>query len=142
MSNVRRLAHMLNHIDIGFFENFKGSDTLLVSGDHDALRQLLKAVDALASGDTESLVVSSLPLACAHGITLVAVTSEVDYGVRRVGTSFSWQRSVTAWKWVREQLVELLQSNQAHQMLDGPNDEVTLLLSVGEYNSGFWHRDA
>jgi hypothetical protein len=130
------------HIDIGFFENFKEADTLLVSGANEALHQLLKALDSLAAGDTESLLVSSLPFVRAHNIALVAVRSEVDHGIRRTGTSFSWQRSAAAWKQVREQVVELLQSNQAHQILDGPNDEVTLLLSVGEYNSSFWRRDA
>lgn len=75
---------MSSQINIGFFKDFKEADTLLVSGDHDALRQLLKTIDSLASGDTESVVVSS-PHSSGHTASLLSPSGQ------KLIKAFAWQ---------------------------------------------------
>ena len=129
---------MLSTVDIGFFPNFKESDTLLLVSEPEALDQIASIAQSLSVLGSSPVELHTLPFVNAHGVSVYATLGEADVGIRREGTQFTWVRSSEGWRSVSE-LVRLLRRCPAgHQYLDGPADEVTVMLSVGQYSKGIW----
>ena len=129
---------MRSTVDIGFLPNFKESDTLLLVSESEALDQIASIALSLSVPGASPIELHELPFVNAHGVSVHAKLGAVDVGIHREGTHFTWVRSTEGWRSVSE-LVRLLRScTAAHQFLDGPEDEVTVMLSVGEYSNGIW----
>ena len=91
-------------IDIGFFRGFKLSDTLLIEGDSNGLRQLADVFRHLAEGGG-STAIHELPFVAAHhGIRVVASTVDRDCGASKNGLDVSWERSRSGWQEAAEKL--------------------------------------
>lgn len=131
---------MEQSIHIGFLPEFKGSDTLLLLCSLSALDSLADLARALSSPESVPVAVHSLPNVIAHAISLEARLSTPDVGIRRFGSQFTWLRSSEGWRNVHDLVLSLRGSKAAHQYLEGPADEVTVMLSVGEYSESVWHR--
>jgi hypothetical protein len=87
-------------VRLGYFEDFKANDTLLLDGDPAGLRKLVGQFRALAAGAVDSIAIHSLPFvethhglpACrfeAHHTGLLTSRSTMDHG-GRIGY---WRRS-------------------------------------------------
>lgn len=125
-------------IAIRFLPQFKGADTLLLTCDQMSLETLAQVAHSLAS-DSETVAVDMQPLARAYGdLSLEAKRSLVDVGIRRTGRQFTWLRSSDGWRAVEELIRSLQSTGTGHQYLDGPSDEVSVMISIGEYPVGEW----
>jgi hypothetical protein len=97
---------------IGYFEDFKSSNTLLLEADGDGLRALADLFRSLAAGDLDILAVHDLPFVEPHhGVRLTATRSADDRGTRRApaGHSFLWERTADGWLDAAEKLDVLTQ---------------------------------
>ena len=127
-------------VGIGFLPKFKGSDTLLLASTAAALDPLANLALALSATGSPAVAVHLLPYVTAHGVSLEAKHSDTDLGIRRTGNHFTWLRSSDGWRAIHELILSLRGSTAAHQYLDGPADEVTVMLSVGQYGEEVWQR--
>jgi hypothetical protein len=121
-------------VRVGYFEDFKGSNTLLLDGDVEGLDELARSLNALAVGEREVVAVHSLsPVSAQHQVELHAHRSERDVGLSRTANGFQWRRSSDGWAAVVEQILAVKHQGRCHQYLDGPSDEVQVMVSSGEY---------
>ena len=81
----RVVAAML--LRIGYFENFKGADTILVCGDEEGLQQLADHLRLLEDRRTEPVMLHLLPfIRASHRIEMTAYPVDRELGVRRTGS--------------------------------------------------------
>jgi hypothetical protein len=128
---------------IGYFEDFKSSNTLLLEADADGLRALAQLFRSLAAGTLDTLGLHDLPFVEAHhGVLVTATRSARDLGARRgdAGPSFRWQRTEDGWRDAADKLDVLSQYAEGHHYLDGDEDEVVIQVSKGEYGDDWWRR--
>src|SRR6059036_1822522 len=88
----------MGSIRVGFFEDFKGPDTLLIDADAEGLRGLVAWLrDVISSGQTIAL--SDCPgVTFQSGLHVEAFSSPDDTGlVRTAERAFVWQRSEDGW---------------------------------------------
>jgi len=124
-------------IQIGFFRDFKSSDTLLIEGDSSGLRQLADVCRDLAE-DGGSTAIHELPFVeVHHGIRVVASTADRDDGASMNGLDVSWKRSRNGWHETAEKLRGLETTTAAHQDLDVGEDALTVVASSGEYGDAW-----
>lgn len=93
-------------VRLGYFEGFKGSNTLLLDGDGDGLGELVQTLSALANGERQVVSVHSLPfVSAAQRVELHAHRSLQDVGARKTGDGFQWRRNSEGWGSVVEQIL-------------------------------------
>jgi len=121
-------------VRVGYFEGFKGQDTLLIDGDTEGLSQLARSLTGLIAGDRDVLPLHSLPFVSApNGVELSAHCATKDLGMLRRPNGFEWRRSARGWAGVVEQVLGVKEQGKCHQYLDAPSDEVVVMVSSGEY---------
>jgi len=130
-------------IRIGYFEDFKSSDTLLLETDAEGLRTLAEMFRSLARGTLEGVAVHDLPFVeVHHGVQLTATRGASDLGIRRadVGNVFLWERTANGWEEAAEKVDVLAQHREGHHYLDTDEDQVVVQVSRGEYGDDWWHK--
>jgi len=125
-------------VDLAFFPDWKDGDTLLLAADAATLSLLEPPLLDLSLSRCDEIRLHELPFVCGHnGIALVARCVAVDSGTSRErGTmGFRWARSPAGWAAALSRVRGLIASRRAscHDYLDGPDDEVTVEISAGEY---------
>lgn len=128
-------------LHMGFFKNFKASDTLLLEDDAAALGRLAAALRSLAQGDCESLALHKLPFVeVHHGVEVTAEHADGDNGIRCTDRSnaFVWQRNEAGWHDAAKKVKVLIRSPGGHHYLDAEADEVTVEVSKGEFGDDWW----
>ena len=127
-------------IRVGFFEDFKGADTLLIDVNAEGLRGLITWVREVMPSSRQ------IPLNDCPGVTLQPGTHvqascvRDDAGLLRTGErAFAWRRSEDGWTDVVDKLAAM-QTGGCHQYLDGPRDDVQVIASIGEYGDEWWCR--
>ena len=125
-------------IRVGFFENFKGADTLLIDVNAQGLRDLVAWVrEVIASSQGMSLS-SCSDVSLRLGIHVEAVCAPDDAGlVRTADKDFVWQHSMDGWTDIADKLAAM-QAGHCHQYLDGSRDGVQIVVSIGEYGDNWW----
>ena len=131
----------MTRIRLGFFESFKGADTLLLDGDAEGFVQLAKRLHEFAASQEESLALHELPFVDARGgIRLVAKKADRDVGVTCARSSeFVWGCSNAGWEDAAD-LVVVLSERRGHQYLD-ERRFVRVMASRDEYGDEWWSRD-
>ena len=133
-------------INLGFFPDWKQTDTLLFSSDTDTLSLLEPSLTDLSLSRRDEINLHELPFVRAHhGIAVIAQRVSVDAGASRetVPAVFRWARSSEGWAAVLTQIRHLINSGPGHHnYFDGPSDEVVVEFAVGEYNDDWWQRQA
>jgi hypothetical protein len=125
-------------IRVGFFEDFKSADTLLIDVDSEGLHTLISwLLEVRSSG--QKITISDCPGAVVQaGLRVELLRSRDDRGIARTAEGmFVWQRSQDGWTDIVE-LLEAMKAGAGHQYLDGPRDEVQVMSSIGEYGDGWW----
>jgi hypothetical protein len=128
-------------IRVGFFEDFKSADTLLLDVDHEGLHALIAWLkEAVASG--RKTAINDCPAAFVQsGLRVDLLRAADDTGLVKVaGTEFIWRRSAEGWAEVVDKLAAM-KTGAGHQYLDGPRDDVQVMASTGEYGEAWWRRD-
>jgi hypothetical protein len=127
-------------IHVGFFEDFKGADTLLLDVDREGLSTLIAWLQTNASS-ARKIAINHCPGAVVQSglhVDLSCVPEETGL-VRTSGTEFVWQRSAEGWAEVIDKLAAM-ESGACHQYLEGPSDDVQVMGSIGEYSDSWWRR--
>lgn len=127
-------------IRVGFFENFRGADTLLIDLDAEGLRALTTWLGDVTSSE-RTVPLSTCPgVSLRSGLRVEVILGPDDVGLSRTAdTAFVWQRSKDGWKDVVALLTEM-GSGACHQYLDSPQDDVRVMASTGEYGEEWWNR--
>ncbi len=116
---------------LGLFADFKGSDSLLLTGDAAALIRLLPELDAASLGGQFRIheIAARLPTC---SIELVAASQPVP------APAFTWLCDPTTVVSIRTDLQALTQCTSGHQYFDLADSKVQLIVSLGEYDSAWW----
>ena len=121
-------------VRLGYFEAFKGRDTLLIDGDVEGLGDLIRTLNVLVLAQQDVVLLHSLPfVAAVNRLEVNAHWAQQDIGVSRIDSAFQWRRSSTGWAAVVEQILGVKKQGRCHQYLDAPSDEVAVMVSSGEY---------
>jgi hypothetical protein len=134
------MAGTMGSIRVGFFEEFKGADTLLIDVDAEGLRGLIAWLrDVISSG--RRVLLSDCPgVSFKPGLQVEALTGRDDTGLLKTGQrAFVWRRSEEGWTDIVEKL-GAMGAGAGHQYLDGPRDDVQVMASFGEYGDEWWNR--
>lgn len=130
-------------IRIGRFDDFKGSNTLLIESDEEGLQPLIDVIRGVEfSGEPASLGRSSSVIA--HDkIGVVLERSLKDIGLVSIAArDLVWRRSSEGWSDVIEKLKAMQQSGPCYQYLSGPSDDLQVMVAAGEYGEAWWNSDA
>jgi hypothetical protein len=127
-------------IRVGFFENFKSADTLLIDLDHDGLHALAEWLHVIRSSSPKTAISNCPQLVVQSGLQVELLRAIDDLGIVRTAvTEFIWQRSEEGWAEIVDKLAAM-QTGACHQYLDGPLDDVQIMASIGEYGDSWWRR--
>jgi hypothetical protein len=127
-------------IRVGFFEDFKGADTLLLDVDHEGLNALIAWLQTAASSGRKTAINQCPGAVVLSGLHVdLSRTPNDTRLVRTSRTEFMWQRSEEGWAEVIEKL-GAMESGSCHQYLEGPSDDVQVMASIGEYGDSWWRR--
>lgn len=129
----------MGSIRVGFFDDFKGEDTLLIDVDAEGLRALIAWLRDVMTSDRKVLLSACSGVTLQAGLRVEVFRSRDDAGLLRTAeTTFVWQRSEDGWTDIVE-LLAPLETGACHQYLGGPRDEVQVMASTGEYGEEWWH---
>jgi hypothetical protein len=121
-------------VRIGYFEGFKDGDTVLIDGDNEGLGELARMLTVLIAGNPDALAIHSLPFVeAANGVQVHAHRVRRDLGMQRAANGFLWRHTSRAWAGVVEQILGVQEHGKCHQYLDAPSNDVTVMVSSGEY---------
>ena len=121
-------------VRLGYFEAFKGRDTLLIDGDVEGLGDLMRTLNVSSSRAARRRVAALVAVRlCGEPTALETDWARQDCGVSRIDDAFQWRRSSTGWAAVVEQILGVKKQGRCHQYLDAPSDEVAVMVSSGEY---------
>lgn len=142
----------LKYIRLGFYDNFKGYDTLLISVDINGLLEIENAFLKLSNG-IESFDFSTLSLLdTKYKVGVKAYNDTNNYGLTKIDTGkFEWRLTSYLWNQFREMTTELCHNgNGGHHFLDFESnyfnkeenyidvDSLQVVLSLDEYPLSFW----
>lgn len=133
----------MSRVDLGYFENFKSSDTLLMEGDTDGLRNLAQVLRSLHNGSAAVVEVDALPFVQSHhGVRLTAKRSRRDLVTRAedASNSFTWERTEAGWQDVADKLEVLVGCREGHHYFDAAHEQVMVEVAKGEYGNNWWSR--
>src|SRR2546427_12397463 len=114
-------------IRIGFFQDFKGADMLLLDVDREGLNALIAWLRTATSSGRRTPISSCPGCIVQAGLAVDLLRAVDDTGlVRAAGTEFVWQRSEEGWAEVIEKLAAM-ETGACHQYLDGARDDVQIM---------------
>jgi hypothetical protein len=123
---------------LGFFEDFKSSETILIEADDDGLRRMIAACRALESG-AEQVAIHELPFV--HNdrdLRLFAARGTRDRITRLSPNEFRWESSAPGWLEAAEKLDRLTESACGHQFFETASDRIVIQVSKNEYGAKWW----
>lgn len=130
-------------IRMGFFENFKGSDVILLDGDSLAILKLAELLKGLEDRRSIALPIHELPFVAAYrGVQLIAHPVSKERGVRRSHPQnpwFTWEYSEEGWLEASKKIERLAHSAHGHQWLGNIEiSDATVFVSFNEYGDQLW----
>lgn len=146
------MIDILKYIRLGFYENFKGYDTLLISVDIGGLLEI-ENVFLQLSGGIKSFDFSTLTLLdTKYKVELKAYNDIINHGLIKIETGkFEWRLTNYLWNQFREMTTELCRKGKGgHHFLDFESnyfnseenhidvDSLQVVLSLNEYPLSFW----
>jgi len=133
------------HIRTGFYDDFKGYDTVLISVDIHGLVEIentfLKLSQGLSYFDFSTLKF----LDNIYHVEIKAYNDTVNIGLKQIDKSkFEWRLTKDKWNQFREMTTALYRNGtNGHQYLDNETGDIYLgslqvILSLDEYPLSFW----
>jgi len=114
---------------------------LLLEEDKEGLHQLLEVIRALTSGKDESVAIEILPFVeVHHGVRLLAETTQREQRIIQEKNSFRWVCTPEEWEGVADKITVLIEINTGHQYFETSQDEVIVMVSLGEYGRAWWEK--
>lgn len=134
----------MTHVRLGYFENFKGTDTILLCGDGEGLQRLAKHLRTLEDANADPVNLHLLPFVQVHGgIELTAYPVDRELGIRRtgLGSRFAWHHSQEGWLESAEKIEAVVRGGGGHGYLgETPAGDAVVVVSKGEYDEDWWER--
>jgi hypothetical protein len=129
-------------IRVGYVEDFKGADTLLIDIDQEGLNALIAWLQEATSSGQETTINDCPGAVVQPGLHVRLLRATDDIGlVRTAGTGFVWRRSSEGWTEVVDKLAAM-EGGACHQYLDGPRHDQQVRASIGEYGDRWWRHHA
>ncbi len=132
----------MGNLCIGYFEDFKGANTILVCGDGEGLHRLADLLRTLEDPNADPVNPHSLPFVQVHGgVQLTAYAVSRELGVCRIGSGpcFAWHDSEEAWLESAEKIEVVARGSGGHCYLgEAPAGDAVLMVSKGEYSEAWW----
>jgi hypothetical protein len=125
---------------LGFFPNFKGSDAVLLAADTDGVRALLDAISSAAANPGDSVPVHDIAQVSVKYPALLYVAATRKRIHSAPAHTYYLDVSGSARLNVEGLLEPLLTATSGHQYFDLVPKHITLVVSVGEYDSPWWAR--
>jgi len=133
------------HIRTGFYDNFKGYDTVLICVDINGLLEIENVFLQLAQGRF-SFDFSSLNLLDKkYKVDIKAYNDTTNFGLKQIDKGkFEWRLTKDKWNQFREMATALYRNGtNGHQYLDTETGDIDLnslqvVLSLDEYPLNFW----
>ena len=133
------------HIRTGFYDDFKGYDTILISVDINGLLEMEDAFIQLSQG-LACFDFSTLKLLDTHyHVDIKAYNDTKNIGLKQIDNGkFEWRLTKDKWYQFREMTTALYRINASgHQYLDTETGDIDLdslqvVLSFDEYPLSFW----
>ena len=140
------------HIRIGFYDDFKGYDTVLISVDIHGLLEIQDALFQLAQGLSSFDFTTLKLLDTKYQLDMQAYNDTANIGLKQTDKGkFEWRLNKVMWTQFNEMAAALyLHGSGGHQYLDSeanyfndePNfintDSLQVVLSLDEYPLSFW----
>lgn len=125
-------------IRVGFFRNFKGSDSVLIDADHKSMAALQRLFSRLASGSSPLDITAESDVIRYRNIALLAELSETNGRVRETTTGLlKWSGTSAYWTDAEAKIVALCGVKAGHQYLV-EEGAVQVVVSLGEYGADWW----
>ncbi|MDR3480372.1 MAG: hypothetical protein P4L91_06615 [Burkholderiaceae bacterium] len=121
-------------MNLGFFPDFKGSDSVLLSGDPAEITFLSRQLrQFVLSGDALLQVHNFVDVSPQYPAQLLA--SKLGQGM---DFAYIWPCSPDEFETIQPKLESLAMSSFGHQYFDLANSRARLIVSVGEYDKSWW----
>lgn len=125
-------------LHLGFFADFKWSDSVLLTGTPHDIESLSLALGKFVGSNEQQFPI--------HNLASVAPRHQVQLFAHRVPqeslhsnpTQFSWLCASSSLSDIQAKLLALVHSNNGHQYFDLEGSGTQLIVSVGEYNDNWW----
>ena len=134
---------MNKKICIGFFKDFSGEDSILISADIYGILEMesifLKLADGLSDFNFSELNL----LDKEFRIDLIAYNDTQNYGLRLTASGkYEWRATKAKWNEFREKLTGMYRNvNSGHHYLDSDsadNGDLQVVFSWNEFSMSFW----
>jgi hypothetical protein len=128
-------------IRVGFFQDFKSSDTLLIDGDSDGLRLLSSTFWQLGTTGTTQVAIHELSFVEMHrGLQVYASRSDRDAGAAFEDAGvIAWICSKPGWESASDKVDVLCKEGSGHQYLEDSSD-IVVMASIAEYGELWWRK--
>ena len=133
------------HIRTGFFDDFKGYDTILISVDIHGLLEIENVLIQLSQGLSYFDFSTLKLLDINYQVDIKAYNDIKNVGLKQIDNGkFEWRLTKNKWSQFREMTTVLYRiSTSGHQYLDTESGDIDLeslqvVLSFDEYPLSFW----
>ena len=140
------------YIRTGFFDDFKGYDTLLISVDNHGLREMESALVELSKGILQFEFAALKLLDKRYHVEIKAYNDKNNTGLKKTDKGiFEWRLTQRNWDHFRQLLTTLIRNGKGgHQYLDSEAnyyaeeadyidlDSLQVIVSLNEYSLDFW----
>jgi len=131
-------------IRIGFFEDFKGEDSVLIdTGIHGLME--IEAIFSRLSKKKQMIHSENFKfLDKEHFLRIQLTSGEINQGLRMKDSEYEWILTPKKWNELKEMTTVLYKNGTGgHQYLDSDSkllDDLQVVLSFNEYGIGFWKK--
>lgn len=133
------------HIRTGFYDDFKGYDTVLISVDIYGLLEIENVFLELSNGLSSFDFSTLKPLDTKYSVDIKAYNDTNNIGLKQIDKGkFEWRLTKDKWTQFREMTTALYRNGTSgHQYLDTETGDIDLdslqvVLSLDEYPLSFW----
>jgi hypothetical protein len=123
---------------LGFFVDFKGSDSVLLTGTATDIEHLLLALAKFVESNEHQFSVHSLASVSPRHPAHLFAKREAQELQHSDSAQFSWLCTANALPDIQAKLLTLVNSNKGHQYFDLDESDTRLIVSIGEYSDAWW----
>ena len=122
-------------LQLGFFTDFKWSDSVLLTGTPSDIENLSSVLGQFIESPEQQLPIHKLAtIAPSHPVQLFAQR----ISQKLVSPNFTWLCTHESLPDIQAKLLALVHSSNGHQYFDLEGSDVQLIVSVGEYSDSWW----
>ncbi len=125
-------------LHLGFFPDFKWSDSVLLSGTTHDIENLSLALGKFVESKEQQFPIHNLASIAPRHQALLFAQRATEEPHHSNPAQFSWQCTSSSLSDIQAKLLTLVRSNNGHQYFDLEGSDTQLIVSVGEYNDSWW----